>query len=98
MNECISELEARRMWPTSDADGCDHDASALREAYKLGREHEPTDAEVTAAAIVGQGIEAEAHTSYGTPKPWNKIRPEKRERWMAIAKAMLDAARKAVSE
>lgn len=98
MNECISELEARRMWPTSDADGCDHDASALREAYKLGREHEPTDAEVTAAAIVGQGIEAKAHTSYGTPKPWNKIRPEKRERWMAIAKAMLDAARKAVSE
>ena len=98
MNECISELEARRMWPTSDADGRDHDASSLREAYKLGREHEPTDAEVAAAAIVGQGIEAEAHTSYGTPKPWNKIRPEKRERWMAIAKAMLDAARKAVSE
>ena len=58
----------------------------------------PSGWSVTAAAIVGQGIEAEAHTSYGTPKPWNKIKPEKRERWMVIAKAMLDAARQAVSE
>lgn len=56
MNESISELEARRMWPTSDADGRDHDASALREAYRLGREHEPTDAEVTVAARLTENV------------------------------------------
>ncbi|KFI80278.1 hypothetical protein [Bifidobacterium mongoliense] len=80
---------------------CIYNSDDLRKAYVAGRTAEPTEGEIEAGAIaIFSRLTTSAHhmSHDDYVAAWHCIAPEQREEFMAQSKAVLEAARKAVSE